>query len=73
MKRTKHSWFIRLIAALLVVVSLVQWFPAEGLLAAVEAASAKGSYIPGDVNSDGTVNVAFRVLHRGYQYACGGC
>lgn len=53
MKKINNNWLRRLITLTLVIASLVQWLPPK--VAAAE--SDQGSYMPGDVNRDGKVNM----------------
>ena len=56
MIKAKHIQFKQLIAIMLVFVFLLQWLPTEAIANALENASAKSSYTPGDVNGDGYIN-----------------
>ena len=64
--RTKHNLFKRLVAIALVLVSLLQWLPADLIQAAVAPATTKNTYIPGDVNGDLCVNAKDVTLVRQY-------
>ena len=61
MTKTKHN-LKRLIAMLLVVVTLVQWVPTD----IFAVGSQNNAYIPGDVNGDGLVNALDVNLVRRY-------
>ena len=65
MKNAKHNWIKRSLAMLLVVVSLLQWVPADAVATALES-SRSVKYTPGDVNDDGYVNALDVNLTRRY-------
>ena len=52
--KTKHDRFKRLIAVLLVIVTLLQWMPTNILAGTADQKSS--DYTPGDVNADGSIN-----------------
>jgi len=53
--KMQQNWLKRLIALALVIVSLLQWLPAETIAAAIENARST-TVTAGDVNGDGTVD-----------------
>ena len=64
--RKKNNWLKRLLAAVLVFISVLQLAPSQILFSPVEAVAADGVFTPGDVNSDGYINALDVNLVRRY-------
>ena len=65
MKIQQH-WFKRLLALALVIVTLLQWVPAQAIAAAIEDYKSNASFTPGDVNDDGVIDAKDVNLMRRY-------
>ena len=70
MKIQQH-WFKRLLALALVIVTLLQWVPAQAIAAAIEDYKSNASFTPGDVNDDGVIDekdVYLYILGLNYEH-----